>query len=76
MFKIHLIPNMERFLSLVARSRGKVLLHLPDNTQYDLKEDSAVRQLFRTMEPGREGVRISLSDPSDIPAFINYMIGA
>lgn len=75
MFQIHTIPNMERFLSLVARSRGRVLLHLPDNSQHDLKEDSALRQLFQSMEPSREGVRISLSDPSDIPAFINYMIG-
>jgi len=52
-----------------------VLLHLPDNSQHDLKGNSALRQLFQTMKPGREGVRISLSDPSDIPAFINYMIG-
>ena len=75
MLKIYSIPNMERFLSLVARSRGQVLLHLPANSQHDLKGDSALRQLFQTMKPGREGVRISLSDPSDIPAFINYMIG-
>lgn len=75
MFQINIIPNMERFLNLVARSRGKVLLHLPDNTRYDLKEDGAVRQLFQTMQPGRDGVRITLSDPGDIPAFINYMIG-
>lgn len=76
MLKINVIPNMERFLDLVARSRGKVLIHLPDNTQFDLKEDSAVRQLFQTMLPGQDGVRISLSDPDDVPAFISYMIGA
>ena len=75
MFKINIIPNMERFLNVVARSRGKVLLHLPDNTQCDLKEDGAVRQLFQTMLPGQDGVRISLSDPGDVLAFINYMIG-
>ena len=55
MLKIYSIPNMERFLSLVARSRGQVLLHLPDNSQHDLKGDSALRQLFQTMKPGREG---------------------
>lgn len=75
MLKINVIPNMERFLDLVARSRGKVLLHLPDNTQCDLKEDGVARQLFQTMRPGQDGVRISLSDPGDVPAFINYMIG-
>lgn len=75
MLKINVIPNMERFLDLVARSRGKVLIHLPDSTQCDLKEDGAVRQLFQTMLPGQDGVRISLSDPDDIPAFISYMIG-
>ena len=76
MLKFMMIPNMERFLSLIEESHGKVILHLPDDTQCDLKQDRTARQLIRTMNPGRDGLCISLTDPDDTPAFIDYMISA
>ncbi len=75
MLTFKVIPNMERFLSLVAHSRGKVMLYLPDNTRCDLKEDRTARQVMQAMAPGRDGIRISLSDPGDVSAFVNFMIG-
>lgn len=73
MMTLFCIPNMERFLDLVERSCGRVLLHLPDNTFCDLKEDRTAAQLLRMVLPGEQGLRISLSDPKDLPSFLSYM---
>lgn len=73
MFTFLMIPNAERFLHIVERSCGEVLLHLPDGGRCDLKRDPVARQMLRTFRPGREGLQISLSDRSDAPAFFRYM---
>ena len=76
MLQFMMLPDRERFLRLVEHSRGQVLLHLPDQTRCDLKQDGTARAMLRTLEPGREGLCISLSDPEDTPAFIDDMISA
>lgn len=75
MFKIMAIPNVEKFFSVVRQSRGDVFLLLPDGTQCDLKKDNTAIQMIRTMQPGREGLRIILSDSTDAPGFILYLMG-
>lgn len=76
MFKIMMIPNTEKFLSLVNQSRGDVLLHLPDGGRCSLKQDHTARQILRTMRPGQDGISISFSNRGDIPAFMRYMMEA
>ncbi len=76
MFKILTMPNTEKFLSLVKQSCGDVLLHLPDGTQCSLKRDHTARQMFRTMQPGRDGISISFSNPGDTPTFLRYLMEA
>ena len=76
MFKIMMLPDSENFLNVVERSRGQVLLHLPDNTRCDLKRDHTARQLLRVMRPSPDGLCISLSDSRDVPALLDYMIGS
>ena len=76
MFKIMIMPNAEKFLSLVKQSCGDVLLHLPDGSQCSLKQDHTARQLFRVMQPGQDGISISFSNPSDTPTFLRYMMEA
>lgn len=76
MLKIMLMPNAEKFLSLVKQSCGDVLLHLPDGSQCSLKQDNTAGQLLRTMRPGRDGISISFSNPGDVPAFLRYMMEA
>ena len=76
MFKIMMLPDSENFLNVVERSRGQVLLHLPDKTFCDLKRDNTARQMLRAMRPSQEGLCISLSDARDVPAFLDYMIGS
>lgn len=68
------IPDPEKFLRLVQRSRGNVMLRLPDGGQTDLKESNEARQLLRMLRPGQAGLRISLSDPEDVPDFLRYMM--
>lgn len=68
------IPDPERFLRLVERSRGNVLLRLPDGGQANLKESYEARQLLRMISPGQVRLEISLSDSEDVPAFLQYMM--
>lgn len=64
MFQFMLMPNTETFLSLVNQSRGDILLHLPDGNECSLKRDRTAQQMFRTMQPGKDGISISFSSPS------------
>lgn len=74
--KIFSIPDTERFLDLVAKSRGNVMLHLQDGNQLNLKQSHAAQQLLRILHPGESGLHITLSDPDDTSAFIRYMMDA
>ena len=76
MLKIHVMPNTEKFLSLVEQSSGDVLLNLPDGKQCSLKKDNTARQMLRIVEPGQDGFSISFSNSDDITAFMRYFIGA
>lgn len=68
------IPDPERLLYLVEKSRGNVMLRLPDGGQTDLKESHEARQFLRMLRPGQAELKISLSDPEDVPAFLQYMM--
>lgn len=76
MLTMTLLPDREEFLELVDRSRGGVLLQLPDQTTCDLKHDPAARQMLRLLEPGPEGISLCLSAPEDLPAYLHYMMEA
>ena len=76
MLTMTLLPDREEFLELVDRSRGGVLLQLPDQTTCDLKHDPAARQMLRLLEPGPEGITLRLTNPEDLPAYLHYMMEA
>ena len=71
--KLHWIPNTRVLLELAAASCGEVFLNLPDGSRADLKRDGAVRQLLRMLQPGEEGLRLSLSDRGDVASFMRYL---
>lgn len=73
MLTFMMIPNAENFFRIVEESRGEVTLCLPDGGRCDLKRDPTARQLVRTLRPGGEGLRVSLSDRGDTTAFFRYM---
>lgn len=72
--KIYYIPDANKFLDLVDKSLGHVLLHLPDGSRIDLKKDHDAQQLFQMMRPEPFGLQITLSNAEDVPAFMQYMM--
>lgn len=44
MLILPVLPDTKRWLSLADKSRGKVMLHLPDRSRCDLKQDRTPKQ--------------------------------
>lgn len=76
MFKIMLISDMEKFLEKVNSCHGDVLLHLPDDTVCNLKEDHTALQMLRMMKINGKGLNLTLTDVRDFPIMMNYMMSA
>ena len=76
MLKIMLISDMEKFLEKVNNCHGDVLLHLPDGTVCNLKEDHTALQMLRMMKLNGKGLNLSLTDVRDYPIMMNYMMNA
>lgn len=70
------IPDTGDFFDLIKQSHGDVTLHLPDGYRLNLKQSDTAQQLFQIMCPKDAGLHISLSNPTDAPAFIRYMMEA
>ena len=76
MLKIMMLPDTEKFLSVVDQSQGNVFLRLPNQTQLDLKKDAAARQMLYLIDESREGLQIDLTDQSDAAPFLRYLTEA
>lgn len=76
MLNIMVIPNADRFLSLVDHCHGDVNLQLPDGSNCNLKQDQVARQMLRMMRPSHNGISISLSNTKDARMFLRYMTEA
>ena len=76
MLKVMLIPDMEKFVEKVQNCQGEVLLHLPDDTTCNLKNDHTAMQMVRMLKNNGNALDISLTDPRDYPVFINYLMRA
>ncbi len=71
---IFFIPDTEKFINMVEKSQGDVIVHLPNGSQVNLKQNHTAKQLFQIMHPGQSGLNISLSDSDDVPVFLRYMM--
>ena len=76
MLRIMLISDMEKFLEKVNSCQGDVLLHLPDGTVCNLKEDHTAIQMLKMMQLDGKGLNLSLTDVRDYPIMVNYMMNA
>ena len=78
MYRLNLkrIPNAEKLEKVFRESKGNVLLRLPNNEVYDLKEDKMGTQLLKVLVPGEEGMDIQVSDGEDFIQFVSYMMNA
>ena len=76
MLTFFLIPDTKRFLKLVNKSCGEVMLHMPDGSKHDLKHSTDAHQMVDAVKSKGTGVNISLSDHRDVSPFIQYMAEA
>lgn len=76
MLKVMLIPDVEKFLEKIQTCRGDVLLHLPDGSTCDLKNDHTAMQMLKMLKNDQNELDISLTDPRDYPVFLNFMMRA
>lgn len=76
MYRLNLkqIPNAEKLEKVIKESKGNVLLRLPNNEVYDLKEDKMGTQLLKVLVPGADGMDIQVSDGEDFIQFVSYMM--
>ncbi len=64
----------EKLEKVIKESKGNVLLRLPNNEVYDLKEDKMGTQLLKVLVPGVDGMDIQVSDGEDFIQFVSYMM--
>lgn len=68
------IPNANKLEKVIQESKGSVLLKLPNNEFYNLKEEQMGTQLLKVFRPGRDGLDIQVSDKEDFVQFLSYMV--
>ena len=76
MYRLNLkqIPNADKLEKVIKESKGSVLLKLPNNEMYDLKEEQMGTQLLKVLVPGTEGLDIRVSEGEDFVQFVSYMV--
>lgn len=75
MIRVMNINNIESFLKMTDETKGDVMLKLPDGTEADLKHSHTVRQMLRVMPIKDAELNIQLTDNSDLPMFLHYLMG-
>ncbi len=67
-------PNKETLMQHIKTCKGNVYLSLKDGTSCDLKNDQMAIRLFQTLDVPRNGIMINITDPVDLPQFIQYLM--
>ena len=73
---ILVVSDTEKLIRTVERSRGRVLLRLPDGTFCDLKKENAHMEYLKREADKCRGVELDLSDQADRLVFLKYMMEA
>lgn len=73
--KFYFIPNMEKFVALVAACRGRVLVRRDEAFQSLKGDDDALSFVKEKTALGR-GVEIHLTDAGDYLSLVHFMVGA
>ncbi|MCI8597562.1 MAG: hypothetical protein HFJ10_03840 [Lachnospiraceae bacterium] len=76
MMKLKSLIITEKFYTTLDRCQGTVLLCLPDNTTYNLKNDCTTLQLLKMADFGRRRFDVLLTDSKDFSLFLTYMLEA
>lgn len=76
MMKLNSLMITEKFYNALEQCEGTVLLCLPDNTTYDLKNDCTTLQLLKMADFGKRRFNVLLTNPKDFSLFLTYMLEA
>ncbi len=78
MYKVNIrtIKNTDKFIQMVENSHGSVFLEMPNETLCDLKQNAAVLQMLRMINPKELWLDLYLTDVQDSYSFMAYMVGA
>lgn len=74
--KVLFIPDIEKLIQLIAKSKGKILLLRQNRTLYDLTDKNANMDFLKEEVQKGKGIDVYLSDKDDYFCFINYMVYA
>jgi hypothetical protein len=76
MYRLNLkqIPNADKLEKVIQKSKGSVLLKLPNDEFYNLKEEKMGTQLLKVFKPGTDGLEIHVSNEKDFVHFLSYMV--
>ena len=76
MYRLNLkqIPNANKLEKVIKESKGSVLLKLPNDEFYNLKEEKMGTQLLKVFQPGTDGLEIQLTNEEDFVHFLSYMV--
>lgn len=76
MYRLNLkqIPNADKLETIIKESKGNILLKLPNDEFYNLKEEKMGTQLLKVFKPGTDGLEIHVSNKEDFVHFLSYMV--
>lgn len=74
--KILYIPDEEKLIRLIKKSKGQVSFLYLGHTIYDLSQENADMELLKEEIRKGKGIDVFLSDKDDYFKFINYMVYA
>lgn len=73
--KLKLISDVKKLILLIQQSSGNIMLHLPNNMYYNLKNNGIAVQLLKQEVANGHGAEIYLSDQKDYFDFVYFIMG-
>ena len=73
MLKLTHLTNMEKFLSVIDKCAGSVLLYLENGEVCDLKTDSAVRSFLRGIRSADGDYRFRIAETEDLRLLLQFI---
>lgn len=78
MYRINIrrVGNVDKFISMVKKSRGSIYLELPNQMLCDLKQNEEALQMLYMINPKELWLELFLTNQQDSHDFMNYMVSA
>lgn len=74
--KFIMIPSLEKLITIVSKSKGKVYLQLSEDVCLDLKVENNLYELLEQQAREKKGIMIHVYDKDDYLKLVDFMVGA